>query len=269
MSVIFRTFSVLAVLVLSQLCVHAQNGTAVQTGDTLESVMRKSEPSYGLPEDEFHLRQLILPSALITFGVAGVKSSGNAGLKRDWQLAMAGLRGENYCYIDNYMQYVPIVMELGCGIFDKRAKHGFIDRALLSATATVVFLYMDVPLKNFLEEKRPDSGTEDSFPSGHTATAFMGAELVRSEYPLGYGIAAYTFAVGVAFLRTYNDRHWINDVIAGAGIGILSARIAHWLLPIEKKLLSYDERQKKQQVFVAPAYDTRTKAFGLTCNITF
>ena len=53
----------------------------------------------------------------------------------------------------------------------------------------------------------------------------MGAELVRMEYGGWYGIGAYTIAVGVGFMRMYNGRHWLHDVVAGAGVGILSARV--------------------------------------------
>ena len=51
---------------------------------------------------------------------------------------------------------------------------------------------------------------------------------------------AVTIACGVAFLRLYNERHWCNDILVGAGIGILSARIGYWLLPYERKLLGLE-----------------------------
>lgn len=53
----------------------------------------------------------------------------------------------------------------------------------------------------------------------------MGAELVRIEYGGWYGAGAYAVAAGVGFMRMYNGRHWLHDVVAGAGVGILSARI--------------------------------------------
>ena len=104
-----------------------------------------------------------------------------------------------------------------------------------------------------------------SFPSGHTATVFMGAELVRMEYkdssPL-YGIGAYTIACGVAFLRLYNERHWCNDVLAGAGIGILSARIGYWLLPFEKKLFGLDKKKSRVNLAASPYYNHFSKEYG-------
>ena len=72
----------------------------------------------------------------------------------------------------------------------------------------------------------------------------MGAELMREEYGNAWGAGAYVIAGGVAFLRMYNDRHWLNDVIAGAGVGILAARIGYWLLPLERKLFRWEKKKQ-------------------------
>ena len=32
-------------------------------------------------------------------------------------------------------------------------------------------------------------------------------------------------------MRMYNNRHWASDVLAGAGVGILSASLTYWLAP--------------------------------------
>lgn len=123
--------------------------------------------------------------------------------------------------------------------------------------------------KYFVDEKRPDSSAQNSFPSGHTATVFMGAELVRSEYGIGYGIGAYLVAGGVAFLRLYNDRHWLNDVVAGAGFGILSARIGYWLLPVNRKLFRLDKKKSATVIATSPFYQPDNHAFGAALAIRF
>ena len=105
-----------------------------------------------------------------------------------------------------------------------------------------------------------------SFPSGHTATAFAGAELVRAEYGWGYGIAAYTVATGVAFMRLYNNRHWLNDVLAGAGVGIVSAQIGYWMLPLSRKIFKMDRRKA---LVSTPMYYPEQNALGMACAMSF
>jgi len=46
-----------------------------------------------------------------------------------------------------------------------------------------------------------------------------------------YGIAGYAAATATGVLRMYNNKHWFNDVVAGAGFGIASTRLAYWLYP--------------------------------------
>ena len=89
-------------------------------------------------------------------------------------------------------------------------------------------------LKHTLDVERPYPGVYTSFPSGHTVTAFIGAEILRREYGEKYpaiAIAGYTVATGVGIMRMYNNRHWASDVLAGAGVGILSASLMYWLAP--------------------------------------
>lgn len=149
---------------------------------------------------------------------------------------MAGIRGNNYIHADDYIQYLPIAgTMLLC--LDKDKREGWQDKLLLGATGMAAMGVMVNALKYTVCEMRPDGSRRNSFPSGHTATAFVGAELVRMEYGNGWGAAAYAVAVATGVLRVYNERHWCHDVLAGAGIGILSAKIAYWLLPWEQKQL--------------------------------
>jgi len=156
-----------------------------------------------------------------------------------WELgAQYRYNGHRCINVDDYSQYVPLAAGLGLGLVGVESKHCFTDRLLVSATSAVAVGVMVRGLKMVVDEERPDGSNFDSFPSGHTATAFVGAEIVRTEYGLGYGIAAYTIAAGTGFLRVYNGRHHVVDVLAGAGIGVLGARIGYWLLEPEKKLIS-------------------------------
>ena len=92
------------------------------------------------------------------------------------------------------------------------------DLALALGRASVV----TYGLKYSVEERRPNGEDDNSFPSGHTAVSFAGAEFIRKEYGWRWGAPAYAAAAFVGWSRVATDDHWTHDVAAGAAIGILS-----------------------------------------------
>lgn len=76
-------------------------------------------------------------------------------------------------------------------------------------------------LKYAIDAKRPNGGGQ-SFPSGHTAAAFMGAEFIRKEYGWVLGAPAYAAASWVGYTRVESDNHYWHDVLGGALIGVLA-----------------------------------------------
>jgi len=77
-------------------------------------------------------------------------------------------------------------------------------------------------LKNIVNHKRPN-GSDKSFPSGHASAAFQGASFIHKRYGLKYAVPAYIGAFFVGYSRVQSNKHYIEDVIAGAGIGIASS----------------------------------------------
>jgi len=213
------------------------------------------------PFCRFRPRQLIAPVSLAALGALAVGRGPLHGINDAVQEQMTEWSSGRRLRADDWLQYLPVAANLGLGLTGVRARHTFGERAAVTATAYLAMGVMVNCLKWTVGERRPDSGSLNSFPSGHTATVFMGAELVRSEYGLGCGIAAYAVAGGVAFLRLYNNRHWMGDVLAGAGIGILSARIGYWLLPLSRRLFRLEGR--RTVVASAPTFDPITRTAGV------
>lgn len=218
---------------------------------------------------EFRPTQLILPASLIAVGTFGVY---NGAFRRfdGWvNDGMTSLRGRHHIGADDYLQYIPAAAYLGMGAVGVPSRHRFRERAAAGVTAYLAMGVMVNAVKYTVRERRPDSAERNSFPSGHTATVFTGAELTRIEYGLWPGIGAYTIATGVAFLRLYNGRHWFNDVLAGAGVGILSARIGYWMLPVYRKWFGWQASASSASLVALPAYSPSSRTVSVNLALTF
>ncbi|MBP5770648.1 MAG: phosphatase PAP2 family protein [Bacteroidaceae bacterium] len=211
--------------------------------------------------ERFNARQLIAPGVLMTSGALVAGTNLGQRFQKEVRNDMNELRGSHYFHADDYLQYAPVTAYAALGLCGVPCKHNIKERLLVGATAYLVMTGLTNGLKYSIRERRPDSASRNSFPSGHTATAFTGAELVREEYGLGIGIAAYGIASGVAFLRLYNERHWVGDVLFGAGIGILSARIGYWMLPVYQKWFKMP-MTNGTQIAALPFYQTDTRSLG-------
>ena len=202
-------------------------------------------------KSNFKAGELIMPLSLIAAGTLGfvepVRSSRFE--VRDY---LNEWRGTHRVTVDDYLQYVPLASIYGLSLLGAEAKHNYVDRTLELTTSYIVLGAIVNGIKYTVREPRPDGSSNNSFPSGHTATTFMGAELVRIEYGEEhpwFAVGAYAIATTVGVLRVYNERHWFTDVFAGAGVGILSARIGYWLLPYTKRMM---HRLTGWDVFVTP-----------------
>ena len=178
-------------------------------------------------------------------------------------------KGEHKVKIDNYMQYSPILAVYGLNLFRSfQGKHKFWDRTGILAISYTTMGIMVNGMKYTFKEKRPDTNARNSFPSGHTATAFMGAEFLYQEYKdvsPWIGFSGYLIAVATGYLRVYNDRHYLNDVVAGACIGIISTKFAYWLYP---KIFTKSKcHQAKFQTTSTPFY--ADGKLGVNVNILF
>lgn len=218
----------------------------------------------------FEWRQTILPASLIGVGALALAPSFYRNGSRAVTREVIDLRGDNKpLEFDDYIQYLPVAGSLLLGCTGIKARHSFRDRVFIIATSYATLAVLTSVPKYCIDEKRPEFAGHNSFPSGHTATAFMGAELVRIEYGRWYGIGAYTIATGVGFLRMYNGRHWLHDVVAGAGVGILSARVGEWSCVLWQKLFEKKGKKEMNFVFTPIASPMNDGYYGFTMGCCF
>lgn len=135
--------------------------------------------------------------------------------------------------LDDYIQYGPAAMYVGLNIFEYQNEEKAFDQAGVFLLGTGIYVAATHGLKAAITEARPD-GTEKTFSSGHTATAFFGATVLAHEYRdthPEFVIAGYTLATATGALRIANNKHWVTDVLMGSAIGIASAELAYILYP--------------------------------------
>jgi len=85
-------------------------------------------------------------------------------------------------------------------------------------------------LKHVVREERPDGSDDKSFPSGHTSSSFAAAATLHKRHGWEIGLPAHAVAAFVGVARVKADKHFVNDVIAGAVIG----EAAGWILTSRK-----------------------------------
>ena len=138
---------------------------------------------------------------------------------------------EFHTEVDNYIQYLPLATQLAMGLGGVKGRSKNRWQVLATdAMAAAMMAAMVNGLKHGVDRTRPNGG-HGSFPSGHTATAFMGATLLTHEYghkSIWIPIAGYSVATATGVLRILNNRHYASDVLVGAAIGIASAELAYW-----------------------------------------
>jgi hypothetical protein len=86
-------------------------------------------------------------------------------------------------------------------------------------------------LKEITDKRRPDGDCCRSFPSGHASRAFAGAAFIHRRFGFRHAIIPYLGAGFVGVSRIHAERHFVEDVVAGAAIGIASA----WLFTSERQ----------------------------------
>ncbi len=134
---------------------------------------------------------------------------------------------------DDFLQYAPLAAVIGLKLGGVESRSSWPRLLASNIFAAGIMATAVNSMKYTIKRERPDGSKNNSFPSGHTATAFMAATIMHREYGLTrsplYSIGGYTVATATAFSRQLNNRHWLSDVLAGAGIGVLSAELGYFL----------------------------------------
>ncbi|MGQ1929470.1 phosphatase PAP2 family protein [Ornithobacterium rhinotracheale] len=188
------------------------------------------------------LRNFIIPSGLFIYGFAELNNNSLRGVDS----YVKDFRTKNipnfHNKIDDIAQFSPAMAAFGLKALGVEGKNNWKKALVVYAGSVIITTSIVTPIKSLSKKTRPDGSADNSFPSGHTATAFAAAEFLRTEYrdtSPWIGIAGYSVATGVGIMRVFNNRHWLSDVVAGAGIGVASTKLSYLLVDkfsVDKKL---------------------------------
>jgi hypothetical protein len=168
-----------------------------------------------------------------------------------------------HTHIDNYLQYAPVAAVYGLGMMGIKGKNDFANKTAILVKSELLMSVAVYGLKHATSADRPGTETETAFPSGHTAQAFVAATFLHKEYGEDHpwiSVAGYVAASGVGVLRILNNKHWVSDVLVGAGIGILSTNIVY-----ATHRYSWGKRKTKSMATILPTY--QRGAAGLYVSI--
>lgn len=167
-------------------------------------------------------------------------------------------------HADDYLQFAPAAIVYSLDLFGVKGKNDILNQSYILLKSQIITELLVQPLKYLSHIQRPDSSDYNSFPSGHTAEAFMAATFLHKEFggkSIYYSLTAYAIASSVGLLRIANNRHWASDVLAGAAFGILATNLAYKIFPL-KSSSTYSNRFSLQ-----PSY--AGKNFALAVKFSF
>ena len=243
-----RTYYCLLLLLVCHLHgLHAQEASVVKTNQTASDSLLCTNPPALNGKVGY-----VVPSFLVAGGLATYAFDKNFYRIRESHLSRF------HTGYDDYTQYLPIAVMLGMKAAGVKGQSSWGEMLLSDAFSIAIVAGVVNIDKYLIDKERPDGSTNNSFPSGHTTTAFMAATMLHKEYgdlSPWISIGAYSCAAITGVTRMMNNRHWMSDVLAGAGIGIASAELGYYLADvILGRKRSYNTSPARDYTAVRPSY---------------
>ena len=218
-------FRLLACLFFVCFCiqpVYAQNKEHNRT-DSLQDCINKH---YLKPS------ALIIPGSFLIY--SGLTPAITGIQKLDDSLYMQ-IRKNHPAFHTNAEEYLMWAPSASIYIMDAvhlKTQHNFKEHLILDATSIIITGGAGYIMRLISKNISSYNTYHTQFPSGHTANAFRSAEFFHQELKnrnpvLSYG--GYLVATSVGVLRIYNKDHLLSQVLAGAGLGILSTKVTYWI----------------------------------------
>lgn len=227
--------------------------TSVFAQDSLENISIEKQPE----KSSILLKRSILPTALILTGT----TLNGSHFEKNIKTKIRNQVGNTYEFkIDDYIQYAPVVELYLADMLGLKSKNHWFDQTKYLLFSQLFSSTITHSLKQITKKTRPN-GNEFSFPSGHTTFAFTNATVLKNEFEESSPLLAYSgysFAVATGTFRMINNKHWLSDVLVGAGIGILCTEIVYYFEPLK----SFNPFKKSKNVSILPQILSQKNSTG-------
>ncbi len=174
----------------------------------------------------------IIPGTFLAYGALKPVITGIQQLDDNIMLRVKENHPSFHTHTDDYLMWVPSASIYVADALNIKSKHSFGEHLLLDAGSIIVTGSIGYAMRKIVGNNKTYNSHDTKFPSGHTANAFRGAEIIHQEFKeknnlLSY--SGYVVATAVGVLRIYNKNHLLTEVLAGAGLGILSTKLTYWV----------------------------------------
>ena len=248
-----KVFMLIVVWALSQLALHGQ----------VDSIPKKQDPK------ATKIIGIALPSAMITYGLISLADNGVRQIDYNVHNSLEQNNRFWHKHAEDYIQFAPAVAAYALKFCNVENTNSLLNMTILYGLSNLVAGGIVQSGKFIIGRKRPDNSNNFSFPSGHTETAFVAAEFLHQEYKdksVWISVGGYAAATFVGVARVYNNKHWVSDVVTGAGIGILSTKAVYWVYPYLQEIYEkkFGKKDKPLRAFVFPEYSNRNLGLALS-----
>lgn len=185
------------------------------------------------------------------------------GANRDFKNGDVGRFARHYdSQYEDYLQYAPGVALLAMKIGGVDGRSSWPRMIVSDAFSAVMTIGASEVLKRSVGEMRPDGEDDRAFPSGHTAISFMLATMLHKEYGCRspwISLGGYAVATATAASRMVHNRHWMSDILVGAGIGVLATELGYYFAD-----LIFKDRGLSDLIYADPLDRWRNPSFFST-----
>ena len=218
----------------------------------MSSIQGHAQVSDSIPYIKKPIKKSILPVAFIGTGIL----VNNSKPEKDLQTKLRDMVGNSFEFrIDDYLQYAPIGEMYIADMAGIKSKSHWFNQTIYLFISNILTASITQGLKYITLKTRPN-GAPYSFPSGHTTFAFTNATVLYNEFHRSSMLLAssgYVFATTTGVFRMLNNKHWLSDVLTGAGIGIL---ITNWVYYFEPLKNFNPFKISKKEITLIPLTDS-------------